>query len=66
MGWVLVAAGAFAMFCSAMNFDWFFNSRKAKMFVKIFGRTGARIFYVILGTAITTIGVLLELGYLEK
>jgi hypothetical protein len=44
MGWVLSAVGIFAICGAAFNCDWFMNSRKARLFLSLFGRGGARIF----------------------
>ena len=49
---VLLLVGGFCIFCSVMNFDWFFNNYKAAPLVKIFGRNGTRIFYIIIGVFI--------------
>lgn len=46
---VLLLAGLFCIFCSVMNYDWFIESRKAWIFLKLFGRTGTRIAYIIIG-----------------
>lgn len=56
---IFVLAGAFSLLSSVKNFDWFFNNSKAKPFVKIFGRNGARIFYSILGIFIIILGLVL-------
>jgi small neutral amino acid transporter SnatA (MarC family) len=42
-------AGLFSIVASILNWDWFFNHRRARIFLKMFGRTGARVFYIILG-----------------
>jgi hypothetical protein len=42
-------AGLFSIVASILNWDWFFNNRRARIFLKMFGRTGARVFYIILG-----------------
>ncbi|MFM9329457.1 immunity 17 family protein [Paenibacillus mesotrionivorans] len=42
-------AGLFSIVASILNWDWFFNHRQARIFLKMFGRTGARVFYTILG-----------------
>ena len=49
---ILGACGLFAVLGGALNWNFFMESRKAAFFVKIFGRTGARIFYIILGLAL--------------
>ena len=55
----LIAAGVFSIAGSFFNWDFFFNSRKAKTFVKLIGRTGARIFYTILGLFIIFCGIMM-------
>jgi small neutral amino acid transporter SnatA (MarC family) len=41
--------GAFCIIASILNWNKFFENRRAYLFVKLFGRTGARIFYSVLG-----------------
>ena len=48
--------GIFAFFCAYKDYDWFMNSSKASWIVKLFGRNGARIFYMGLGVFIIVIG----------
>jgi hypothetical protein len=50
--------GLFSVIASSANWDYFFNHRKAQLFLKLFGRTGARIFYVVLGLGVFLIGLL--------
>jgi hypothetical protein len=50
-------AGLFTIAGAIFNWDWFMNDYRARFFVKIFGRDGARIFYVILGLVIIVLGV---------
>lgn len=44
-----IAAGTFSIAASVFNWEFFFNSRKATLFMNLFGRNGARIFYTLLG-----------------
>ncbi len=53
--------GIFAFFCAYKDYDWFMNSSKASWIVKLFGRNGARIFYMGLGVFIIVIGLLLAI-----
>lgn len=54
---IFVFGGALlAMLASIFNWDWFFNNRKAYIFVKLFGRNGARIFYVLLAFVLLYLG----------
>lgn len=64
-GLILMAAGVFSIAGAALDWDFFINSRKARLFVSLFGRNGARIFYGLLGTVITVIGLLITLGVIE-
>ena len=65
IGLILVAGGLFSICGAAFDWDFFINSRKARFFVTIFGRTGARIFYGLLGLAIVVLGVLITVGVLK-
>lgn len=42
-------AGAFAIIASIFNWDFFFESRKARFMTSIIGRDGSRIFYAAVG-----------------
>jgi len=46
---ILIGAGAFSILASIYNWDFFFENRKARIFVNLFGRKGSRIFYSALG-----------------
>ena len=41
------------------RWDWFFNSRKARFWVNMIGRGGARVFYAGLGAFIIAMGTLI-------
>lgn len=69
MNWVgllLAAAGVFSFCGGALDWSFFMESRKARFFVAILSRTGARIFYVLLGLALVVFGVLMALGIVES
>ncbi|MDR2006197.1 MAG: immunity 17 family protein [Acidaminococcales bacterium] len=51
-GALLMLAGGFSAFCAFKDYDWFMESRKARLLVKIFGRKVVRAFYVALGAAL--------------
>ncbi len=55
--WIFIIAGAYSLICSAFNFDWYFNGRKARVFVETFGRTAARILYSVLGAVLLILGI---------
>ena len=66
MGWVLAGCGAFAICGAVFDWEWFMHHRKAQFFVRLFGRTGARIFYGTLGVALVIVGVLMAMGSLQQ
>lgn len=58
MSVVIALIGVFCIFCSAMNFDWFFNNRKLALLIKIFGRNVTRVLYICLGVFVVGCGIL--------
>ena len=58
LGLIGVGLGAFCLLGATTNGDWFFTNWKARPVVNTLGRTGARVFYVLLGTAFLAGGVL--------
>jgi len=64
-GIFFVLAGLFSIICAIKNWDFFMNNRKAYIWVKLFGRNGARIFYGILGLIISLIGLGISVGILH-
>lgn len=61
-GLFFLGAGIFVFVAAAIDWDWFFEHRKAQPFVSLFGRTGARVFYALLGIGISVYGAGLLLG----
>lgn len=55
---VFIALGLFSLIAALFNFDWYFNTSGASIFVHKFGRGGARIFYALLGLALIACGLL--------
>ena len=58
LGVLVVAAGLFSVAASWFNWDWYFNNYRARLFVSLFGRNGARVAYAILGLVLVVFGVL--------
>ncbi|NCB39357.1 MAG: hypothetical protein EOM80_11375 [Erysipelotrichia bacterium] len=58
-GAIAVVCGIFTVVCATQDFDFFMNNRKAKFFVNIFGRNGARVFYGILGAVMIILGIVI-------
>jgi hypothetical protein len=57
---VMVLAGLFSLIASICNWNFFFENRRAYLFVKLFGRNGARIFYSLLGLALIIGGFVIK------
>ena len=58
IGCLIAVFGAFTIACAAGDWDWFMESRRARLFVRLFGRNGARIFYGLLGLAFVVGGAI--------
>jgi len=65
IGLIFNAAGIFAICGAVFDWDFFMNSRKAWLFVTIFGRNGARVVYVLLGFFLNVLGALFLFGILK-
>jgi hypothetical protein len=57
VGLLMVGAGAFSVAGAYANWSWFFGMRRARPFVAILGRTGARILYAAIGGGLIGSGV---------
>ena len=55
---LLILAGAFSLLGGILDWDWFMNGRKAQLIVKLFKRTGARVFYGLIGIVLIAAGLL--------
>ena len=64
-GLLFVFGGLFSIVGAVMDWEWFMNHHKARFISSIFGRSGARIFYVILGLAIIVVGALVTTGIIQ-
>lgn len=64
-GILFIFGGIFSILGAVKDWDFFMNNHKAQLWVKLFGRKGARIFYAILGAIICIIGVGISFGTLN-
>lgn len=60
-GFISILFGIFTMVCAYKDYEWFMGNQKAKFFVNIFGREGARAFYGVLGFILVVLG--LKIGF---
>ncbi len=61
-GLFFIAAGLFSAAGGMFDWEWFMNHRKAQFMSTILSRTGARIFYVIVGAALAILGTMMAAG----
>jgi hypothetical protein len=53
---LFIGAGLFAITGASLNAEWFMGDPKAQIFVRLLGRTGTRIMYIILGVFLVIFG----------
>jgi hypothetical protein len=63
LGLLLIAAGSFGACGGIFDWEFFMASRKARRFVFLLGRTGARFTYGVLGGVIAGIGLGLAIAF---
>lgn len=59
MGALAGTIGVFAIVCAWCDFDWFMENYRARLFVSLLGRDGARRFYIFLGCVLVAFGLLI-------
>jgi hypothetical protein len=52
----VIAVGLFAAAGGLYDWDWFMHNSKARFVSMVLTRTGARIFYVLLGVGLAVVG----------
>ncbi len=53
---ISLGAGLFAILGAIFNWDFFFRNTKSSLFMSLFGRNGARVFYAALGLFLIYMG----------
>lgn len=56
----LFAIGIFCLLAAIFDWEWWFSSRRARVFVDLLSREGARVFYGIFGV----IFILVSIGFM--
>jgi Immunity protein 17 len=64
-GLLVIAIGLFSLCCAGFGWEWFMNHHKTRFVAAILGRTGARVFYGLLGFGLVVVGALLTLGIIH-
>lgn len=66
-GWTsafFVLAGLFSFAGAVFDWEWFMTHSRAALFVRLFGRTGARVVYALLGILLAALGLGVAFGLL--
>ncbi len=63
--WFFLLGGLFTVVSAGGDFAFFMEHPKARAFAKVFGRTGTRIFYVLIGLALMGFGGGVLLGVID-
>ena len=66
LGCLFAAAGVFAVCGAIFQWAFFMNHRKAQFLIRLIGIQGTRIFYAVLGTALSVLGVLIAFGIVKN
>lgn len=54
---ILILLGLYMILAAVFNWNFFFESRKAAVFLSLFGRNGARIVYLIFGAVLIILSI---------
>lgn len=63
--YVMLALGILILFAAITNWEWYFKQRRAQVMIKLMGRTGARIFYALLGLLFSGFGWMVLSGRID-
>jgi hypothetical protein len=66
IGFLFIAGGLFSAGAAVADWEWFMNHPKARLWCSIFGRGGARFFYVVLGIALIVLGAMFVGGVIKS
>jgi len=55
---LFMAIGIYSVLGAYFEWNFFYNSRKAQRVVNLFGRSGAKIFYIVVGVILFSIALL--------
>lgn len=59
---VLLAAGLFAIICTVLKPDFYWESRKAKRLRNLIGNTGTSVLYIVIGIVLSCMAIADLLG----
>ena len=63
VGLVAIGLGAIYVVVAAVNWEWYFQLRKARWLEARLGRTGVRCIYALLGVGLISLGLAITMGF---
>ena len=63
VGTVAVLLGVFLIASAAVDWNWYYSLRSARLLQRMLGRTGARLFHALLGLSLVVLGIAIALGH---
>ncbi len=61
---IAILGGALCIVAAVVDWDWFFNNWRARLFVNLFGRNGARVVYALMGVGLIIVGMALSTAHI--
>jgi uncharacterized membrane protein YidH (DUF202 family) len=65
IGLLVIAGGLFTAGCGIFDWQWVMTSRQGRRLSTMITRTGARVFYVVVGMGMIVVGTLMATGMIE-
>ncbi len=59
LGILAILSGIFVIVAAAVNWSRLMDNKRAAVFVRLFGRNGARVFYIFLGVGLLALGYMI-------
>jgi hypothetical protein len=63
VGAVAIVLGGVCLAAAIFNWPWSYELHKTRFLERLFGRTGARIFFALLGLGLIALGIAIALGF---
>ena len=62
VGLLIAALGLFTAGCGVFDWEWAMTTRQGRLVTTMITRTGARVFYVVVGVGMIVVGILMTAG----
>ena len=65
IGLIFTFVGLFSLAGGVLDWNWFMNHYRSRFMTHVLGRSGARIFYSVLGIALVVLGLMIAMGVVD-